>query len=78
VYKYKIRYVEIITDICLKLDDNNNQSIVAFILLSKSISLCNFVKYCLKLHKIFHQDGMIYKFGLNLEIFAKESYILRK
>lgn len=28
VYKYKIRYVEYITDICLSLDDNNSRSIV--------------------------------------------------
>lgn len=29
LYRYKIRYVEFITDICLRLDDNNNQSIVS-------------------------------------------------
>lgn len=28
LYKYKIRYIEYITDICLKLDNNNNRSIV--------------------------------------------------
>lgn len=27
-YRKKIRYVEYITEICLKLDDNNNQTIV--------------------------------------------------
>lgn len=32
LYKYKIRYVEYITDICLRLDDNNNRSIVTLFL----------------------------------------------
>lgn len=27
LYRYKLRYVEYITDICLKLDDNNSQSV---------------------------------------------------
>lgn len=30
LYRYKFRYVEYITDICLKLDDNNNKSIQVF------------------------------------------------
>lgn len=41
-YKYKIRYIEYITDICLKLDENNNRSIVkTFITFSKCWSSCN-------------------------------------
>lgn len=28
IYRYKIRFIEHITEICLKLDDNNNRSIV--------------------------------------------------
>jgi len=34
-YKNKIQYVEFITHICLKLDDNNNQTIVRLLLCSK-------------------------------------------
>lgn len=30
VYRYKIRYIEYITNICLKLDNNNNRSIVIY------------------------------------------------
>jgi hypothetical protein len=41
LYKYKIRYVEYITDLCLRLDESNNRSIVNTHLLSKSASLCS-------------------------------------
>lgn len=39
LYRYKFRYVEYITDICLKLDDNNNKTIQVneFMQLSKII-----------------------------------------
>ena len=30
LYRYKIRYVEFITDICMKTDENNNLSVVTF------------------------------------------------
>lgn len=46
LYKFKIRYIEYITDICLKLDDNNNKSIVIIISFSKLTSSCNSVKFC--------------------------------
>ncbi len=45
LYRYKIRYIEYITDICLKLDNNNNRSIVILPLLSKSTSSCSSPKY---------------------------------
>lgn len=48
MYRYKIRYVEYITDICLKLDDNNNRSIVNHSSYSKSMSLCSLPNSCLK------------------------------
>jgi hypothetical protein len=38
-YKNKVRYVQYITEICMKLDDNNNQTIVNLSLFSKSTSL---------------------------------------
>jgi hypothetical protein len=44
-YKNKKRYVRYITEICLKLDDNNNQTIVTFFLFSKSINLWSLVKF---------------------------------
>lgn len=40
-YRGKVRYVEYITEICLILDDNNNQTIVLVCLYSKSTSLCS-------------------------------------
>jgi len=41
LYKYKIRFVEYITDICLKLDNNNNRSIVLLPPPSKSTNSCS-------------------------------------
>ena len=41
LYRYKIRYIEHITDICLKLDNNNNRSIVMISLFSKSTNSCS-------------------------------------
>ena len=41
LYRYKIRYVEFITDICLKIDDNHNKTIVRVSLCSKSTSSCS-------------------------------------
>lgn len=40
-YRGKVRYVEYITEICLKLDDNNNQTIVNFLQRSRLTNLCN-------------------------------------
>ena len=45
-YKRKIRYVEYITSICMKLDDNNNLTIVNISLCSKSMSSCNSASSC--------------------------------
>lgn len=44
LYRYKIRYVEYITDICLKLDENNSKSIVIRSIFSKSTNLCSSAK----------------------------------
>lgn len=41
LYKFKIRYIEYITDICLRLDDNNNKSIVVMSSFSKSTNSCS-------------------------------------
>jgi len=40
LYRYKIRYVEFITEICLKIDDNHNKTIVSYDLFSKSTNSC--------------------------------------
>jgi hypothetical protein len=45
-YRKKIRYVEYITEICLKLDANNNQTIVSLPPRSKSTSSCSSPKSC--------------------------------
>lgn len=59
LYKYKIRYVEYITDICLKLDSNNNHSIVTLLLLSKSTSSCSLQGSCLIMRPCCHLVLMI-------------------
>ena len=41
LYRYKIRYIEHITDICLKLDNNNIRSIVKIALSSKLTNSCS-------------------------------------
>ena len=40
-YRKKTRYIEYIIEICMKLDDNNNGTIVFIILYSKLINLCS-------------------------------------
>ena len=35
LYRYKIRYIEFISDICIKIDDNNDKVVVRMSLFSK-------------------------------------------
>ena len=66
LYKYKIRYVEYITDICLKLDSNNNRSIVILHLFSKSTSSCSLPGSCLIMRPCYHLALMTWSCGFSL------------
>lgn len=66
-YRNKVRYVQYITEICLKLDDNNNQTIVSLCIFSKSTNLWNSVNFCFTTRSCTLHFLMIGGFGSTFE-----------